>query len=95
MFIHDPLYNWALTVAAVRKRQPDDVSQDDTGHATPTATPHAATERDQPGIPVVNADAERTLLRVQAKLEGSETGTLPPISWSQILQGLLRPQRGP
>ena len=79
VFIHDPLYNWALTVAAVRKRQCEDVSPDHAGQATPAATPIASTEREAAtGTAVVNADAERTLLRVQAKLEGNETGALSP-----------------
>ena len=79
MFIHDPLYNWALTAAAVYKRQRDDdveVSPDDAGHGTPAATPAVMRDRNTAAAAVGNADAERTLLRVQAKLEGTESGAL-------------------
>ena len=74
VFIHDPLYNWALTAAAVRKRQRDD-SPDETGPVTPAGTPAVLGEHNTAAGPAVgNADAERTLLRVQAKLEGTESG---------------------
>ena len=75
VFIHDPLYNWALTAAAVRKRQRDDVTSEEAGHGTPAPPPASARDRSQAAAAAVgNADAERTLLRVQAKLEGSESG---------------------
>ncbi len=76
VFIHDPLYNWALTAAAVRKRQRDDASLEEAGQGTPAPTPALARDRTPAAAAAVgNADAERTLLRVQAKLEGSESGT--------------------
>jgi len=75
VFIHDPLYNWALTAAAVRKRQRDDGSPEEAVAGTPAPTPALAKDRTRAAaVAVGNADAERTLLRVQAKLEGSESG---------------------
>jgi len=56
VFIHDPLYKWALTLDVANKKQEseviDDVKDDIVG----------------------NADANRTLLRIQQKLEGIEAG---------------------
>ena len=62
VLIHDPLYRWAITGPQMKARQPGvDVLAD--GDA-------------DPGITVVNADAERTILRVKQKLTGTDFGKL-------------------
>jgi len=66
VFIHDPLYKWGLTPGQKQQRQ-----RDENGEAQPAAPTAAA----GPGEHTVkNADAERTVLRVRAKLLGTETG---------------------
>lgn len=73
VFIHDPLYKWALTTTAANRRQheaADAVSgaaEDDDGGGTSTSGVVG-------GVSVANADAERTLLRIKQKLEGVEAG---------------------
>ena len=62
VLIHDPLYRWAITGPQMKVRQPSvDVPAE--GDA-------------DPGITVVNADAERTILRVKQKLTGTDFGRL-------------------
>ena len=62
VLIHDPLYRWAITGPQMKARQPSvDVPAE--GDA-------------DPGITVVNADAERTILRVKQKLTGTDFGEL-------------------
>ncbi len=75
VFIHDPLYKWGLTLGQKQQRQ-----RDDGGNAPPT--PAAAADARE--HTVKNADAERTVLRVRAKLLGTEAGALPAcprLSW--------------
>ncbi|KAL4452130.1 hypothetical protein ABPG75_007792 [Micractinium tetrahymenae] len=76
VFIHDPLYKWALTTTAANRRQHEadaaaaggGVEDDDRGSGA------GATGAGGSGVSVANADAERTLLRIKQKLEGTEYG---------------------
>lgn len=77
VFIHDPLYKWGLTPGQKQQRQ-----RDENGEAQPAAPTAAA----GPGEHTVkNADAERTVLRVRAKLLGTETGLHPICGFSSNL----------
>lgn len=58
VFIHDPLYNWALTYDRATKKQDEDSSTIDENFS------------DKIGELEGNVDANRTLLRIQHKLEG-------------------------
>ena len=79
VFIHDPLYKWALTPLGAQKRQKDDLAEE--SNPTEGAAPQAASL----GMPagsagtayslLANADAERALLRLKQKLAGLEGGT--------------------
>lgn len=62
VFIHDPLYKWALSIDRVNKTQ----SEDDIDVPRNLGN--------QPAPFQGNADANRTLLRIQQKLEGIEGG---------------------
>ena len=85
VFIHDPLYKWALTPLGMQQRQKDDLAID-VDAATTTAAdrglPPAANEAAvggaaasvSDGSGLANADAERALLKVKQKLEGLEAG---------------------
>ena len=68
VFIHDPLYKWAMTPQGAQQRQHDD----------PEAGLLDGTDRDARPL---NADAERALLRVKQKLKGLEGG---PASLAQL-----------
>jgi len=59
VFLHDPLYFWALSPAKAMQRQRDN---DDDEQAPP------------PTGPAANIDAENTLLRLKQKLQGYEYG---------------------
>lgn len=59
------MYKWALTAAAAEKRQRD--GGGDAAGGGPAGGDAGAGE-------AFNADAERALLRVRAKLEGAENG---------------------
>ncbi|KAL6779607.1 ATM1 [Auxenochlorella protothecoides x Auxenochlorella symbiontica] len=60
VFIHDPLYRWALTVPQAHARQ---------------AGNEGGGLSEGPGAAgVINADAERTILRIKQKLRGAEGG---------------------
>ena len=69
VFIHDPLYKWALTAKKAQNRQAD--------VEIPDSEVVVVEENDMPGAPegaVVNADAERSLLRIRQKLDGFDGG---------------------
>lgn len=111
VFIHDPLYKWALTAKGAERRQRDDMlnSSDQAAReqlpknvvrgtpvsngaslladAAPTTTSsrlprcreergatHSQLDTSTTAGLVINADAERALLRVRHKLEGLEEG---------------------
>lgn len=59
VLIHDPLYRWAITGPQMQARQPGLEPLDDQA---------------QEAAVVVNADAERTILRVKQKLTGTDNG---------------------
>lgn len=66
VFIHDPLYKWALTAQKAQKRQADVESPgSDVVEVEDSVLPEGL---------VVNADAERSLLRIRQKLDGLDGG---------------------
>lgn len=65
VFIHDPLYKWGLSPTQKQRRQRSEGGQ----AATSAATSDAVAEHC-----VINADAERTVMRVRQKLLGTEQG---------------------
>ena len=78
VFIHDPLYKWALTPLGAQKRQKDELTGDsDTAEGgAPQATSlgmPAGTAGSADSL-LANADAERALLRLKQKLAGLEGG---------------------
>ena len=81
VFIHDPLYTWALTPLGAQQRQKDfliggDDSNPGEGAGGPQPTP-AGMAPDAVGstdTTIANADAERALLRLKQKLAGLEGG---------------------
>ncbi|PSC71129.1 serine threonine-kinase ATM isoform X1 [Micractinium conductrix] len=71
VFIHDPLYKWALTTTAANRRQHEaDAGDEDIDGGSGVSA--AAGAGGPAGL--ANADAERTLLRIKQKLEGVEAG---------------------
>lgn len=66
VFIHDPLYKWALTAKKAQKRQAD---VEDEGSEVIVVDDDIVPE----GM-VVNADAERSVLRIRQKLVGLDGG---------------------
>ena len=68
VFIHDPLYKWALTARAAQKRQAD--------MEIPDSEVTIVEENVIPEGLVANADAERSLLRIRQKLDGFDGGKL-------------------
>ncbi|KAK9825683.1 hypothetical protein WJX81_003257 [Elliptochloris bilobata] len=90
VFIHDPLYKWALSPAAAQLRQGG--SQPGAGDAAPAAT---ALGEGESGGDLVNADAERALLRVKHKLEGLDSGEGEARSVEGQVQQLLQEAADP
>ena len=79
VFIHDPLYKWALTPLGAQQRQKDDLmagdsSPADPANAHPTAPGLATGAVSGSDTTLANADAERALLRLKQKLAGMEGG---------------------
>lgn len=78
VFIHDPLYKWALSPLGAQKRQKDELAGD-TGSGE-VGGPQAAALGISPGAggssdsTLANADAKRALLRLKQKLAGLEGG---------------------
>ena len=80
VFIHDPLYKWALTPLGAQQRQKDDPMVGDSNPAEPQSSSAAAAAGMPPDAvagtdtTLANADAERALLRLKQKLAGMEGG---------------------
>lgn len=78
VFIHDPLYKWALTPLGAQQRQKDDLmGGDSNGEGAGPHTPAAGMASDavsSTDTTLANADAERALLRLKQKLAGMEGG---------------------
>ena len=66
VFIHDPLFRWGLTPLGAQQRQKDDA---DVADGEVPLEPHSPMEDG-----LLNADAERALLRIKQKLDGLEGG---------------------
>ncbi len=85
VFIHDPLYKWALTPVGAQQRQKDDLMGGDSspgeggGGAQPTPAGMAPDAVGSTDTTLANADAERALLRLKQKLAGLEGGKHLPI----------------
>jgi ataxia telangiectasia mutated family protein len=75
VFLHDPLYKWALTATAANRRQlgADGGGGGGEGEAGGGAEEAGAAPAAAAGL-AGNADAERTLLRIKQKIEGREGG---------------------
>ena len=85
VFIHDPLYKWALTPLGAQQRQKDDPMVADSSPAEPQSSASASAAAGMPpqadAVPgtdttLANADAERALLRLKQKLAGMEGGKI-------------------
>lgn len=79
VFIHDPLYKWALTPLGAQQRQKDDPMVGDSSPAELQSSSSAAAGMPPDAVPgtdttLANADAERALLRLKQKLAGMEGG---------------------
>ena len=80
VFIHDPLYKWALTPLGAQQRQKDDPMVGDSSPAEPQSSSSSAAASMPPdAVPgtdttLANADAERALLRLKQKRAGMEGG---------------------
>ena len=80
VFIHDPLYKWALTPLGAQQRQKDEPMVSDSSPAEPQASSSSAAAGITPDAVagtdtiLANADAERALLRLKQKLAGMEGG---------------------
>ena len=68
VFMHDPLYKWALSPKAARTRQATADAAEEEVAAAIEETPAPEGERE------ANKDAERALLRIRHKLDGLEGG---------------------
>mmetsp|Transcript_3784 Transcript_3784/g.7342 ORF Transcript_3784/g.7342 Transcript_3784/m.7342 type:complete len:356 (+) Transcript_3784:832-1899(+) len=100
VFIHDPLYKWALTAARALQRQADDQEEGPTtslrGQAKSGSVRGAAqTQRstEAGNAPQRNADAERVLTRIRQKLDGFEGGEM--LSVQGQVQKLLQDAQDP
>ena len=71
VFMHDPLYKWALSPKAARTRQAATADAAEEEVAAIEEAPAAEGERE------ANKDAERALLRIRHKLDGLEGGAAP------------------
>lgn len=93
VFIHDPLYRWALTPLGAQQRQKDDLLGPDSspgegaGGPQPTIAGVAPDAVGSTDTTLANADAERALLRLKQKLAGLEAGewVAYPVSWCHCL----------
>ncbi|BDA48015.1 Serine-protein kinase ATM [Coccomyxa sp. Obi] len=87
VFIHDPLYRWALTPANAQQRQVSslgDASSQELGQPL-----------NEGGDGLANADAKRTLLRVKQKLEGLDGGEGEAKTVEGQVQRLLQEAQDP
>eukprot|EP00894_Picocystis_sp_ML_P003696 jgi/Pico_ML_1/54213/g4619.t1 len=93
VFLHDPLYQWALTVEAAMQHQWD--SEGTSGEVVSTLVEDSCGlvgGNLQEGKPV-NAGAERALLRVKQKLDGTEDGASRTVPGQ--VQKLIQEARDP
>ncbi|EPS62611.1 hypothetical protein M569_12180, partial [Genlisea aurea] len=84
VFIHDPLYKWALSPLKALQRQKDVDDEPDTNVED-------SDEDDFEG----NNDAKRSLLRVKQKLDGYEDGEMRSVGGQvqQLIQDAIDPDR--
>lgn len=93
VFLHDPLYQWALTVEAAMQHQWD--SEGTSGEVVSTMLDDSwGSNRGNPlEVKPVNAGAERALLRVKQKLDGTEDGASRSVAGQ--VQKLIQEARDP
>eukprot|EP01125_Pyxidicula_operculata_P014600 TRINITY_DN4881_c0_g1_i1.p1 TRINITY_DN4881_c0_g1~~TRINITY_DN4881_c0_g1_i1.p1 ORF type:complete len:1571 (-),score=264.66 TRINITY_DN4881_c0_g1_i1:211-4749(-) len=88
VFVHDPLYRWALSpVKALRIQHNDEDENDDEDDDSKKNT-----DDDEKKTPI-NADVERTLIRLRQKLQGIENGQT--LSVNGIVQQLISEATSP
>ncbi|KAL1153771.1 hypothetical protein V6Z11_A09G199000 [Gossypium hirsutum] len=81
VFIHDPLYKWALSpLKALQRQKETDYDLD---------TSIEGSQDDYEG----NKDAARALLRVKQKLDGYEEGEMRSVHGQQLIQDAIDPER--
>ncbi|GAQ86367.1 Protein kinase ATM/Tel1 [Klebsormidium nitens] len=87
VFIHDPLYKWALSPLKALQRQRDESPSISEAHAADVAGGLEAAEG--------NTDATRALLRVKEKLDGYEEGEMRSLQGQvqQLIQDAQDPER--
>ncbi|KAJ4974544.1 hypothetical protein NE237_007718 [Protea cynaroides] len=83
VFIHDPLYKWALSPLKALQRQKD--TDDDIGSSL----------EDSQDVYEGNKDAARALMRVKQKLDGYEEGEMRSVHGQvqQLVQDAIDPER--
>ncbi|KAL3152004.1 hypothetical protein ABBQ32_001124 [Trebouxia sp. C0010 RCD-2024] len=98
VFIHDPLYKWAMTPLGAQQRQKDDSMVGDSSPAEPqSAVAVGMPSEAVPGTDttLANADAERALLRLKQKLAGMEGGQGEARGVKGQVQQLLQDAQNP
>lgn len=85
VFLHDPLYKWALTPVAAQRRQNRQIGSD----LGPGREEEEALEN-QLGTGLGNVDAERALLRIRQKLEGLDEADGEPLGVEGQVQMLFQ-----
>jgi ataxia telangiectasia mutated family protein len=68
VLLYDPLYDWTVSTAEANKRQKDEHDGSEMSNVSMYGG------RDEGGFRDVNVTAERALLRLKAKLQGTESG---------------------
>ncbi|KAL6745969.1 kinase-like domain-containing protein [Haematococcus lacustris] len=88
VMLHDPLYKWALTPVKAQRRQQEAVKEG--GEGLGPGSSGAAGQAGGPSSGLAgNADAQRTVLRVKQKLEGTDSGSDGPRGVSSQVSTLL------
>jgi len=96
VFIHDPLFEWALTPQRANRRQRDDVGGGGEGEGSEVIVVEPAPGPGPGDLDAdVSADAARAILRVRQKLEGLEFGDGEPRGVEGQVQQLLADAQDP
>jgi len=93
VFLHDPLYQWALTVEAAMQHQWDSEGTSSEVVSTVLEDSWGSNRGNPPEVRPVNAGAERALLRVKQKLDGTEDGASRSVAGQ--VQKLVQEARDP
>eukprot|EP00511_Aplanochytrium_stocchinoi_P005548 CAMPEP_0204824758 /NCGR_PEP_ID=MMETSP1346-20131115/2752_1 /ASSEMBLY_ACC=CAM_ASM_000771 /TAXON_ID=215587 /ORGANISM="Aplanochytrium stocchinoi, Strain GSBS06" /LENGTH=472 /DNA_ID=CAMNT_0051952089 /DNA_START=1 /DNA_END=1419 /DNA_ORIENTATION=- len=95
VFIHDPLYDWAVSPLKVEKAQPGDSNEDQitkTRARSHSFRKESHTERD---VDTTTREAERTLIRLHQKLQGYEDPTGKSFSVNGQVKYLIKEASNP